>query len=68
MTETAGREEWAVWGECQQDNYRLAPPTCLSRKSAKIKKSLWRGVEFADSPSSCEEDGGTTDAQRHLAE
>src|SRR6478735_12272939 len=25
MTKTAGREEWAVWGECHQEIYRLAP-------------------------------------------
>ena len=55
MTETAGREEWAVWGECQQEYYRLAPLTCLSTKSAKFKKSLRRGVEF---------DGGGNDEAR----
>src|SRR5687767_15868843 len=47
MTETAGREEWAVWGECQQDNYRLAPRGHVRRKTAKIKKKLWRSDEFA---------------------
>jgi len=47
MTKTAGREEWAVWGECQQDNYRLAPRGHVRRKTAKIKKKLGRSDEFA---------------------